>query len=41
MLRAPPVITTTLSLAIGRFASAPFSPLEWAILIAEPKSYQP
>ena len=30
----PPVITATLALAAGLFAAAPFSPLEWAQLIA-------
>ena len=30
----PPVITATLALAAGLFAAAPYSPLEWATLIA-------
>ncbi len=30
----PPVITATLALLFGLFAAAPFSPLEWATLIA-------
>ena len=30
----PPVITATLALAAGVFAAAPYSPLEWATLIA-------
>ena len=30
----PPVVTATLSLLIGLFAAAPYSPLEWAELIA-------
>jgi len=30
----PPVITASFALAIGLFAAAPFSPLEWAELIA-------
>lgn len=30
----PPVVTATLALATGLFASAPYSPLEWATLIA-------
>jgi len=30
----PPVITATLALAAGLFAAAPYSPLEWAELIA-------
>jgi len=31
----PPVITATLALAAGLFAAAPYSPLEWAELIAQ------
>jgi multicomponent Na+:H+ antiporter subunit D len=31
----PPVITATLALGAGLFAAAPFTPLEWATLIAE------
>ncbi len=31
----PPVITAVLALAAGLFAAAPYSPLEWAELIAE------
>jgi multicomponent Na+:H+ antiporter subunit D len=31
----PPVVTATLALAAGLFAAAPYSPLEWAILIAQ------
>ena len=31
----PPVITASLALAAGLFAAAPFSPLEWAELIAQ------
>ncbi|KAA6187057.1 monovalent cation/H+ antiporter subunit D family protein [Thiohalocapsa marina] len=31
----PPVITAVLALTAGLFAAAPFSPLEWAALIAE------
>ena len=30
----PPVVTATLALVTGLFASAPYSPLEWATLIA-------
>jgi multicomponent Na+:H+ antiporter subunit D len=30
----PPVVTATLALAAGLFAAAPYSPLEWAELIA-------
>ena len=31
----PPVITASLALAAGLFGAAPFSPLEWAELIAQ------
>ena len=31
----PPVVTATLALAAGLFAAAPYSPLEWASLIAQ------
>jgi multicomponent Na+:H+ antiporter subunit D len=31
----PPVVTATLALAAGLFAAAPYSPLEWAALIAQ------
>ena len=31
----PPVVTAILALAAGLFAAAPYSPLEWAELIAE------
>jgi multicomponent Na+:H+ antiporter subunit D len=31
----PPVVTATLALAAGLFAAAPYSPLEWAKLIAQ------
>jgi multicomponent Na+:H+ antiporter subunit D len=31
----PPVVTATLALAAGLFAAAPYSPLEWARLIAQ------
>jgi multicomponent Na+:H+ antiporter subunit D len=31
----PPVVTATLALAAGLFASAPYSPLGWASLIAQ------
>jgi multicomponent Na+:H+ antiporter subunit D len=30
----PPLVTATLALAAGLFAAAPYSPLEWAALIA-------
>jgi multicomponent Na+:H+ antiporter subunit D len=35
----PPVVTALLALAVGLLASVPFSPLEWAILIAEREFY--
>ena len=31
----PPLITAVLALAAGLFAAAPYSPLEWAQLIAD------
>ena len=31
----PPVVTATMALAAGLFAAAPYSPLEWAALIAQ------
>jgi multicomponent Na+:H+ antiporter subunit D len=31
----PPIVTAGLALAAGLFAAAPYSPLEWAQLIAE------
>ena len=31
----PPLVTAGLALAAGLFAAAPYSPLEWAALIAE------
>ena len=30
----PPLVTASLALAAGLFAAAPYSPLEWAQLIA-------
>jgi multicomponent Na+:H+ antiporter subunit D len=36
----PPVVTATLALAAGLFAAAPYSPLEWAELIAQ-REYGP
>lgn len=36
----PPVVTALLALLIGLFAAAPYSPLEWAQLIAE-REYRP
>jgi multicomponent Na+:H+ antiporter subunit D len=41
LLLLPPVITAALSLLIGLFASVPFTPLEWAQLIAEREFYRP
>ena len=35
----PPVVTATLALVAGLFAAAPYSPLEWADLIAQ-REYQ-
>jgi multicomponent Na+:H+ antiporter subunit D len=40
MLLFPPLITASLSLVAGLLADAPFSPLEWARLIAA-REYQP
>lgn len=37
----PPLITATIVLAAGLFASTPFSPLEWALFIAQREFYQP
>ncbi|MEA1052448.1 proton-conducting transporter membrane subunit [Lamprobacter modestohalophilus] len=41
LLLLPPLVTAALSLLIGLFASMPFTPLEWARLIAEREFYQP
>jgi multicomponent Na+:H+ antiporter subunit D len=41
LLLLPPLITAALSLLIGLFASLPFTPLEWAQLIADREFYQP
>jgi len=41
LLLLPPLITAALSLLIGLFASLPFTPIEWAQLIAEREFYQP
>jgi multicomponent Na+:H+ antiporter subunit D len=35
LLLLPPLVTAALSLLIGLFASMPFSPLEWSLLIVE------
>jgi multicomponent Na+:H+ antiporter subunit D len=35
LLLLPPLVTAALSLLIGLFASLPFSPLEWSLLIVE------
>ncbi len=40
MLLWPPLITAALALIIGVFAAAPYSPLEWASLIAS-REYRP
>ncbi len=40
-LLLPPVATALMALAAGLLALAPFSPLEWAKLIAEREFYQP
>ena len=40
MLLLPPLITALLALLAGLLANAPFSPLEWARLIAA-REYQP
>jgi len=40
-LLLPPVITALIALAAGVLAAAPFSPLEWAQLIAQREFYQP
>ncbi|MCW9023653.1 MAG: monovalent cation/H+ antiporter subunit D family protein [Gammaproteobacteria bacterium] len=40
-LLLPPVVTALMALAAGLVASAPFSPLEWAQLIAQREFYQP
>jgi multicomponent Na+:H+ antiporter subunit D len=39
-LLGPPLVTAALALAVGLFAAAPYSPLEWAQLIAE-REYRP
>ncbi len=40
-LLLPPVVTALSALLVGLFAAAPFSPLQWAKLIAEREFYQP
>ena len=40
-LLLPPVLTALLALGAGLLASAPFSPLEWARLIARREFYGP
>jgi multicomponent Na+:H+ antiporter subunit D len=40
MLLVPPLITALLALLAGVLANAPFSPLEWARLIAA-REYHP
>jgi multicomponent Na+:H+ antiporter subunit D len=41
LLLLPPLVTAALSLLIGLFASSPFSPLEWSLLIAEREFHYP
>lgn len=41
LLLWPTLITATIALAAGLFASTPFSPLEWALVIAQREFYQP
>jgi multicomponent Na+:H+ antiporter subunit D len=41
LLLLPPLVTAALSLLIGLFAALPFTPLEWALLIADREFYQP
>ena len=41
LLLLPPLTTAALSLLIGLFASLPFSPLEWSLLIAEREFHYP
>ena len=40
-LLLPPVVTAAFALGVGLFASLPFSPLDWAKLIATREFYQP
>ena len=40
-LLLPPVITAVIAVAVGLLASAPFSPLDWARLIAQREFYRP
>ena len=40
-LLLPPVVTAVFALVVGLLASLPFSPLEWAKLIAEREFYRP
>lgn len=41
MLLLPPLVTATMALGAGLLASVPFSPLEWAKLIAAREFYRP
>jgi multicomponent Na+:H+ antiporter subunit D len=41
MLLIPPLVTAAAALGVGILATAPFSPLEWAKLIAAREFYQP
>jgi multicomponent Na+:H+ antiporter subunit D len=40
-LLLPPVVTALLALGAGLLASTPFSPLEWARLVAQREFYGP
>ena len=40
-LLLPPIVTALFALGVGVLASLPFSPLDWAKLIAEREFYQP
>lgn len=40
-LLLPPLVTAAMALGVGLLASAPFSPLEWAKLIAQREFYRP
>jgi multicomponent Na+:H+ antiporter subunit D len=40
-LLLPPIVTAMFSLGVGLLAALPFSPLDWAKLIAEREFYQP
>jgi multicomponent Na+:H+ antiporter subunit D len=40
-LLVPPLVTAAMAVGVGLLASAPFSPLEWAKLIAQREFYRP